>query len=128
MSVSNNISSAVWTALNLIQTLPGMNDDIRVLYAKKLWKSTKLNPVYESTSIDMMHALGDVCWNELMLVASVISIGCEVALGEARQANEEADFPKWEEYWSIESTLGELYTKFEEQMKQWDDWEGVEWG
>lgn len=125
MSVSNNISSAVWTALNLIADLPGMGNDIRVLYAKKLWKTTKLNPVYESTSIDMMHALGDVCWNELMLVASVISIGCEVALGEARCAEEDVDHAAWEEYWAIESELAELYQKLEEQMIQWDDWKGV---
>lgn len=125
MSVSNNISSAVWTALNMIAELPGMYDDITVLYAKKLWKTTKLNPVYESTSLDMVHALGDVCWNELMLVTLVISNGCTIAVEQAHSAEEEGDHEAWEKYWAVVTYLGKLSNTMYEQMKQWDDWKGV---
>ena len=126
MSVSNNISSAIWTALNTIAELPGMYDDINVLYAKKLWKTTKLNPVYESTSIDMMHALGDVCWTELMFVTLTIGYGISIAVEQAHSAEEDGDHEAWEKYWTIVTNLGKLQQKLEDQIRQWDDWKGVD--
>ena len=126
MSVSNNISSAIWTALNLIAELPGMDEDVHLQYAKKLWKTTKLNPVYESTSIDMTHALGDVCWTELMLVSAVISVGTIVALDEARGTDEHADPALYEKRWADAMGLSDLCQKLDDQMKQWDDWKGVD--
>lgn len=65
--------TSVWTVLNRAARHPGMQDNIPIHYAIRLIKKSSLVPVYESTPLEMIHALGDCCWTEIVFLAMVVS-------------------------------------------------------
>ena len=66
----------IWTILVAAARLPGMSDDMPVHYAIRAIKHSSLVPVYESTPIAQVHALGDACWTEIAFLMTVIDAYC----------------------------------------------------
>lgn len=69
---NTNWLTQVWTVLCSAARLPGMDDDILVHYAMRIIKRSSMVPVYESTPIAQVRALGDVCWSEIVLLWTAV--------------------------------------------------------
>lgn len=99
----------IYTVLLAAARLPGMSDDMPIHYAIRVIRHSSLVPVYESTPIERVHALGDACWTEIVFLMTVIESYCIPAFSRHNKID-------YLEY--AHQLIDDLY----DQVRGWEDY------